>query len=379
MLTLTESQLDTRWDNLNPALREAIFSDVYADFIAKTCENEHLTEEMGYVVAAIAGYVLMGFLHPGDMAEELIARLGLNPQVAASIANAINGRVFVPLKDEIEKAYAPISKLGTPAGPKILQDIGVPVPAPAKPVTPVTAPKPAAVPAPAPISVLPPKVFPQTAPVVPATPTAGWSRSTTEAPVVKLQTTSTPPPQNSAAPKAPLTAPKPAAIPINGPVGEFERIAIQSGQKNITPPAAPVTPKPTAPMPAPVMLHEDASFKPAQQPPNFHLQLPEQQFGGPKLPPPPPSKPAVLEFGKPPAPPSPPAAPTRVVHYSEYKSPSPEAPVTGTAQTGTRQVTELTSAPVPTPPKPPAPPAPSAPPQPGKVIFKDYGSDPPKA
>jgi hypothetical protein len=159
----------------------------------------------------------------------------------------------------------------------------------------------------------------------------------------------------------------------------------------------PMPPKPAAPLPAPIMIHEDATFKPAQQPPNFHLQLPNQSNdilrGAP--PAPTPMRPAVLELGKQaPAAPAPTGAmSTRVVHYSEYKSPSPEAPITAAAApSGPRQVTELTAAPrpaptpapvtgtpmssVPTPPKPPAPPA--APGTPSKVIFKDYSAEPPK-
>jgi hypothetical protein len=373
MIKISSDQALQRWDTLPAVLREALYSEPNSDFLWKTCSAEHIPDKQIYVVAGIVGYVLLGFLHPEDVAGELAEQLHIDPKVSAAIADAINRRIFSPLRSEIDKVYAPQSKFE--AGPKIIQDISVaPKVISMVSTPPPVAPKPASMPTPAPV---PPK---------PAPIGTGWSRSTADQPVVKLQQTSTPPPQNIAARVVPA-APKPAAVPINGPVGEFERISIQSGGAQKAPtPATPsvATPKPAVPMPAPVMIHEDAAFKPAQQPPNFHLQLPNQSNdilrGTP--PAPTPMRPAVLELGKQtPPPPTPSGAmSTRVVHYSEYKSPSPEAPIVAAApaSTGSRQITELTSMPKPTPTAAPAPMPPSAPGVPNKVIFKDYSAEPPK-
>ena len=145
--------------------------------------------------------------------------------------------------------------------------------------------------------------------------------------------------------------------------------------------------------PAPVMLHEDATFKQPAKTSDFHLARPgdssevrmdsvrPQQL---------PTRPAVLELGKTPAAGTP---QTRVVHYTEFKS-SPLSSVPS-ANSGPRNLTEITTpgnvpvapktnyVPVPVPPppsKPPIPPPPQpstptqtppAPPQ-GKVIVKDF-------
>lgn len=415
MVTIKQDQAYERWDTLPDVLRDALYSEPNSDFIWKTCEAEHIPDEKIYGVARIAGYVLMGFLHPEDMAEELKESLSIDPKICASIASAINQRIFAPVRKDIDTVYAPPSRFAV--GPKIIQDISpfmkvasAPAPlvmpkAPIIPTAPVpnvvsqtvanAAPKMTA----SPLAGNQTKVAtPPPAPAKSATDGAGWSRSTADQPVVKLSPTSMPPPQNVAAPRITPVV-KPAAIPISGPVGEFERISTQSGggQKMSSSPVPPPPAAPAAPMPAPVMIHEDASFKPAQQPPNFHLQLPNQSndilkgAAAGQVP----LKPAVLELGKqaPTAPAPSGAMTTRVVHYSEYKSPSPEAPITAAAapvNSGPRQITELTSAPKPLPPTPPMPsapptmrpPMPPAPPSPGtppqnntKVIVKDYGSE----
>ena len=62
MITVSQKQASQRWDTITPQLREALFSDVNADFIWNLCQSEHLTEEMSYEVAEISGYVLLGLL-----------------------------------------------------------------------------------------------------------------------------------------------------------------------------------------------------------------------------------------------------------------------------------------------------------------------------
>ncbi|HVM77305.1 MAG TPA: hypothetical protein VMU07_04090 [Candidatus Paceibacterota bacterium] len=110
MLTITQQQALNRWDLLTEPLREALFSDVNADFIEKVCQKENVPPRMQAEVSGIAGYVLMGFLHPGDLAEELVEELKLDKRTAQDIADAINTRIFVPLQQEIDKVYGPVTK-----------------------------------------------------------------------------------------------------------------------------------------------------------------------------------------------------------------------------------------------------------------------------
>lgn len=370
MTTITQDQAFQRWDTIPLVLREALCSESNSDFLWKTCEAEHLPEEKIYHVARIAGYVFLGFLHPEDLADELSIQLDLSSKITKPIADAINARLFDPLRNDIDKIYNPLSKLKS--NPKIIQDIG-----------PISNVAPAAQ-----LSGMPPPT--------PPVPQPGWSRVTSSEPVVKLDRTAMPgaalkPEPPAKPPVAPPVA-KPAPPPPAGTMDEFERLARQHGEVPHTQTPQKETPhsgpqhEGTQPdekkvaEPPPVMIHKDTEFTAQPQAPGFRLELPSKPINMHGAPTPPPAKSAVLEFGaKPPKPPKPAGpATTRVVHYTDYKSPSPEHPVTPAtppaAPQGPRQVTEITSADFkpedlvrqqpPEPPKPPAVhPMPPAPPR----------------
>ena len=91
-------------------LREALFSEPNSDFIWKTCQAENIPNERIYEAARISGYVLMGFLHPEDMAEQFQEAMGLDKRTADSVQTALIQRIFTPLQQEITAVYAPLSK-----------------------------------------------------------------------------------------------------------------------------------------------------------------------------------------------------------------------------------------------------------------------------
>jgi len=337
MLTISRQQALKRWDTIPEALHVALFSDANTDFIRKTCEAEHVPAEKISDIAGIAGYVLLGFLHPEDLAEELKEATGINPQVCTSVASAINSRIFTPLKSELDKIYEPLSTLGNDgsAGPKIIEEIQAMT---------GTAPR-------ITISAAP------TAPTKPSLSDAGWSKTTVEQPVVRLS--QTPPAPPVAKPTIPTSAPVPT-MPPKKSVGEFERLAMQSSALKpqaaapaaSAAPAALAIPTPKPAEPAPVIIHEDAVFRPQQKAPDFHFALPTEKIDMQKPAGPPALGAAVLEFGKTPAAsaPKPSASTPRVVHYTEYQ-PTPKGIGTPpTSPQGPRQITEVT-APPPPPPK----------------------------
>lgn len=364
MTPITPIQARQRFAKLPSILQDAMFSMQNAEIIDQTTTQNSIPEEKAGKIGDLVGWVLLGFIHAEDMATELQATLGVPSKAADEIARSLENKIFNPLKGELDKIYAPaLHKDEAAPGPKIIQDIG-----------PVLTASQATL-----------RMQPVSAPPLPKPAAAGWSRSTPEQPVVRLSQPSVPSLQNAqnmASSRVPPPAPKPVEIPIKGPVGEFERIAAQKG-----------APRPPVVLtgPAPIIIHEDASFKPAQQPPNFHLQLPTEQFNMQKGTTPTPMRPAVLELGNPA-----PGAAGRVVHYTEYKSPSPAAPVSPQAPAvpqGPRQITEITPQGVPLPPAPSVPimakpsasniptaPLPPAPTPQTRVLYKDYSEPPaPKA
>jgi hypothetical protein len=164
-------------------------------------------------------------------------------------------------------------------------------------------------------------------------------------------------------------------------VGEFERMKSAGSPTISIPSSVPVpTPHPTTtPIPAPVMLRQEmpaasamqknADFRIAKSNETAQMQFSKEKEQMKVMP-------AVIEFNKNITPaiksatstPTPPSAPNRTgtVNYTEFKSSLASIPV---ANSGVRNITEITSAPKPLPapvpisipmPKPPLPPMPPA-------------------
>lgn len=354
MLTLSDQQVFSRWPSLSPALREALFSQPNADFVWNLCTDEHLPEEKRYDVAEISGYVLMGFLHPEDLAGELAATLALDPKITKTIADEINKRIFVPLRADIDKVYEPVSKLAP--SPMPIRDISS---GQAQAMTPKPVPLSPAPSAPSSFTKIPPASEGKFAPM-------------------------------SGAPWPTKPAPEPSKIaPGNW-----------TTQKS-----AVVTPAASSSDPAPIMLHEDAKFSASDKNTDFHLSRPgggaEVSLEGVK--PEKAVKPAVLELGTLTNTPAAQNVGPKFTHYTQFSSsPTPNSEASAvSANTAPRNVTEVTGAPnvtaapvvrpestpikpmssskppvaqtpIPQPPKPPAP-KPVQAPRPGQPpIQKNY-------
>lgn len=142
MITIVQNQALQRWDSLPDSLREALSSEINSDFIWKTCRDEHIPDEKIYAVARIAGYVLMGFVHPDDASKEIRDATGIDVRIADSIMSAISARIFAPLRQTIDGIYEPSSKswlesklagsIGEPT--MIIKEIAVAPSTPQKPV-----------------------------------------------------------------------------------------------------------------------------------------------------------------------------------------------------------------------------------------------------
>lgn len=384
MITPTQDKALERWDLLPLSLREALFAESTADFLEKTCQDEHVPQEKIKIVSQIAGYVLLGFIHPEDVAGEIKERLNLDQRTAIDIQNALNQRIFTPLRADIDKAYQPLSKLEpASAGPAILNDINISVKS-SVPVASATSQTLTVSPSLKSAAIPNNNIVPN-APKPNRLSDVGWSRSRTADPVVKLdvsqpQKIASAAPAPAPAPQRPQSvAPQPnasataAGAGANRTLGEFERLKAMKNPSvsSAATPTAPA-PKPSPAEPAPFMLHEDTSFKAQTKNNDFSLPRPDAnaQAKMSAIRPQAPLKPAVLEFGTGNNPaPKPPAGPSKTVHYTEFTASLSSAP---TANSGPRTVGQIMPAPpsatVPMPPRPPQPPMP----QKEQVIVKDF-------
>lgn len=111
MTTISKAQALQRWDTLPDNIREALCSETNSDFIWKTCKDEHVPDEKIYAIIRVAGYVLMGFVHPDDTSKEMQDATGIDARITDQIASAINTRIFAPLRKTIDNTYEPAVKL----------------------------------------------------------------------------------------------------------------------------------------------------------------------------------------------------------------------------------------------------------------------------
>jgi hypothetical protein len=111
MIKISSQQYLQRWTTLPDNLREAIFSQQNTDILWRICEDQHIPEEKIYIIVTLAGDVIFGFLHPEDFAKEIRESLNLNPEIANSIAQEIDRKIFSPIKTDLEKVYSPVSEI----------------------------------------------------------------------------------------------------------------------------------------------------------------------------------------------------------------------------------------------------------------------------
>lgn len=307
MITLTKQQIGQRWDTLPENLREALASETNSDFIWSTCEAQNIPDKQIYNIAADVAAVLMGFLHADDAPEAFKTDAGIDTKTAALLQDAFDKKIFAPLKQAIDGIYKPsgapeikTSIIPNPNAPKTFDIATASSKSTASPAVP-----------------LPPK---------PSFSNKGWSEIRPAAlPSIQSAARSTP-----AAPNIlrPTNLPRP-----------------------------PKPPKPPVIEPAPMIIGGTNFTGAPQKNTDFHLSKTgggaQVDFGQAK----PQSKvmPAFIEFSKP--------AQTQSTSRpsTPVTSPVPTTPTFKTmpvANSGPRNVTEITSN---TPPKPaiPKPPAPN--------------------
>ncbi len=316
MNPITKEQLYTRWDSLPDILREAITSETNSGIVLETARGEHLHDEKSAIVSKLTGYVLMGFIHPEELADEIKNELGIDARIATAIAEPIQRKIFNPLREELESIYAPPGE--EPKAPAPVMP-GGPPPAMMEEVTAAkgletieteaTKEEKAAAPS-----------FPV---VLPAKTDVPPSRET--------------PPRAEAAPAPEIPAPS-GAIPSAPQPQEVPKPAKPQAPSGAEPPAVSAV--------KPFILHEEMEIGPTAPAKTGISATPlVEQFG--KLgqtwtPPPKPAKIETASTVSPPAAPVPSRAEERVVHYSEMKTPLPPKPPVKPGAPGARNMFEET-------------------------------------
>lgn len=378
MITISKSQVLQRWDLLPQSLLETLCSEETGGFLREIFESDHVPSDKVPAVGRLVGYVVMGFLHPEDLAKEIKLATELDQKVCEEIATSLNRKIFIPIRGELDKAYAPVpSEMPKPKMIDITSPSKLipPGPAPAnlneiKLTAPVTSKEPSKI---SPLSFGGASITPPPAP--------GSSLPT------KPNLPATPPASPVFPPNAPGFAPpqKPISTSLIGGTG-----SAPGALSSANPLGAGAAQKPfTAPQGQPFMLHKETEVEPLKSSPEFKLQVPK-----------PPSainrpssqeaKPARLEIGNlgqgTPKPQITKVEPekSRFVNYSQNRTPiqNPsltQAPISPRPAPSTSPLTPPVTKPI-TPPQastpvsPPAVPKTPTPPAPPKTT-SEFGSN----
>ena len=98
-------------------LREALFSEYNAETLWRICEGQHLSDDKIEKVATLVGDVILGFLHPEDLAQEIRKDINIVPEIANVIASEIDRKIFTPIRSDLEKVYSPAVALAEEGAP----------------------------------------------------------------------------------------------------------------------------------------------------------------------------------------------------------------------------------------------------------------------
>lgn len=111
MPSYSREQLLELYNNLPPALQDAIYSEQNAKNIEEICEKNNITDKNTvFDISSNVGYVLLGLLPPSELAFTLEKELKLNKAVAYEVSNEISRFIFFPLRQLLEPLYgAPVS------------------------------------------------------------------------------------------------------------------------------------------------------------------------------------------------------------------------------------------------------------------------------
>ena len=233
MIIPSEEQIDARWDTLPESLRSAMFSEEYSDLIQNAAAKAGVPEDKVPYITGLVGYVLMGFIQPEELQEEIVKGTSADSKTAAALSKTIASGIFNPLKKDIGLVYQPVST----AAPSPVRDISAP-------------------------TMIGVSVSPTPPPPVPLS-QKGWSAMKPNDPALKI-----PMPQQPSRP-----------VPIEPPMamGEFARIDASPVKNTPSPIPSPLSGQKAAtsvsvPPPAPIMIQQNV--QPATPPKNsdFHIR-----------------------------------------------------------------------------------------------------------
>ncbi len=108
----TEQQLQKKYYFLPKNIKAILDSENNIEIARQICRVHHLNDEGKIlIVEQLIGLILLGFVSADDLSREISENIHLNKQHADDISLEINRKIFAPIKNDIEKVYAPLGVL----------------------------------------------------------------------------------------------------------------------------------------------------------------------------------------------------------------------------------------------------------------------------
>ncbi|MCR4275238.1 MAG: hypothetical protein NUV83_00570 [Candidatus Wolfebacteria bacterium] len=105
---ITEQQFQKRVYDLPSILKNALNSESVMGTVRHICQSHYFDDEKTLTIEQLTALVLSGFVAIEDMSKEIAENLEVNKQLADSIYQEIDKKIFISLKDEIKKIYSPL-------------------------------------------------------------------------------------------------------------------------------------------------------------------------------------------------------------------------------------------------------------------------------
>src|SRR6185503_13079871 len=104
----TKKAITEAYQNLPPVVRDAIDSSDVSNKLRALAENFKLHVDQWQLLEDEVLYTILGLQDPNDLAPEIVRNVEVPPEEALKLAEAINERIFIPIRQQIDR------ELGSP-------------------------------------------------------------------------------------------------------------------------------------------------------------------------------------------------------------------------------------------------------------------------
>lgn len=105
MARFSNQQIETRYQKLPDALKDAMFSADVSEIVLQIGKKYGLAiDKIGFLADEI-GYIIVGLAHPNEFSQNLARALGTNENKTREIAAEVNHQIFFPLREALKKNH----------------------------------------------------------------------------------------------------------------------------------------------------------------------------------------------------------------------------------------------------------------------------------